>query len=217
MILVWKECVTTWRSPHRWLTETSMGAMLALLLGMALNPWSTWSPAFAAGLVWILVYFSTGVGAFRGESPDWRWRGMWTLWLSPVPRFWTFYAKWMGQLLWLIPSAIVQWLALWMFMDLAPPRHALESAGVAAVGLAGLSGLAVWIQTLTQGSQGREVLAPFLLFPLAVPMLLGLVRLTAHALTGVGPFPWLWAEFLVGYVVCGGLIPWILYDVVTEA
>jgi heme exporter protein B len=214
--LIWKECLLAWRKPQRWLAETTVGVVLAMIIGMALDAPAHVPAAWAAGLMWVLLYFTCALGAYRSGWADEEWGAQMALLLSPIDRSMIFYAKWITAMALLIPSGAVQWMALWLYLNLGIPSRPWELIGVAGVGIIGLSGISVWVQSLTRGSHARELLAPFLFFPFGIPLLLGLIRMTGHALTGAGPFPLLWLELAAAYIVCGGILPWLLYDVWTE-
>src|SRR5207244_12692916 len=69
--------------------------------------------------------------------------------------------------------------------------HAGALLGVGMLGIVGLSAIGTLLAALVLHVRGRELLMPLLLLPLALPVVLGCVRLTEAILAGTTSAPWL--------------------------
>jgi len=87
--------------------------------------------------------------------------------------------------------------------------------GVGVLGIAGLSAVGTLFAALVIHVRGRELLTPLLLLPVALPVVLGGVRLTETVLTGA-PGGGLWFGVLAVFDILFLLVAPILYDVVME-
>src|SRR5207244_12389349 len=92
--------------------------------------------------------------------------------------------------------------------------HAGALVGVGVQGSVGLSGIGTLLAALVLHVRGRELLMPLLLLPLALPVVLGCVRLTEAILTGTAAG--LWPAVLVSFDVVSVLVCPILFEVVMD-
>src|SRR5438309_8828815 len=92
--------------------------------------------------------------------------------------------------------------------------HAGALVGVGVLGIVGLSAIGTLLAALVLHVRGRELLMPLLLLPLALPVVLGCVRLTEAILAGTTSAPWLLV--LVVFDLVYLLVCPILFEVVMD-
>ena len=84
-------------------------------------------------------------------------------------------------------------------------------------GTLGFSSLGTLLTAMTASLRGREVLLPILLFPLMIPSLLSVVRLTAFLLFGVHEDEvFLWSQMLLASDILLGVASLLAFEFVTE-
>ena len=95
------------------------------------------------------------------------------------------------------------------FKPLLLPIILLGTVGFAAVG--------TLFSAMTVHARAREVLLPILLFPIAIPLLIAAVKLTAGLFDGQ---PWSsmgrWLQFLIGFDVIFLTVSYMTFDYVVE-
>jgi ABC-type transport system involved in cytochrome c biogenesis permease component len=214
--LVWKDCLSEWRSPGHLLTQASLGILLVVLVGMALDAPNRMPPNWTSGLLWLTLFFTCVLGMSRGEQRETELGAVLAVRLAPVDRSVAFYAKWTTTCLFVWVASAVEVAAFFIILNAPWPAHPLGFIATLAAGLFGLTGLGALVHLVALASSVREVLVPFLMFPLSIPLFLAVTRLTACALTGTKPLPWIWLEVLGGFIVLCAVLPWLLYETITE-
>ena len=93
-------------------------------------------------------------------------------------------------------------ISLWLFLLDIDVRYWLEFFLVILFGTIGFSSLGTLLTTMTATVRGKEMLLPILIFPLMVPSLLCVVRLTDFIFFGSHPEEvWSWWKLLSGFDV----------------
>jgi heme exporter protein B len=100
--------------------------------------------------------------------------GAWTgLLLSPIDRGSIFLGKLMGNGLMVLCVAFVSVPSFFLFMKQPVPQSMGLLAAALILGTWGFTAIGVFLSTLVQSSSITELLIPIMLFPLAVPLLIG--------------------------------------------
>lgn len=214
--LVWKDLQIEFRGRQFFWSSAALGVLLVFLLGMALDAAPHPPAAWAAGLLWICLFFSAAVTFNRHDAKDAEldaWAG---LLLSPLDRSMLFYAKWVSSAIFLFFIDSVVATAFFVMVNAAGPHLVAVFGLVILVGTVGLSGVGTFVATLATHTTMRDVITPILLFPLCVPLFLAVIRLTLFSLTAAGSFPWIWGEVLIAYIVAFSVLPWLLFEPLME-
>ncbi|MCL6631227.1 MAG: heme exporter protein CcmB [Alicyclobacillus herbarius] len=196
------------------LTPT-IGILLVLIVGMALGGPARLPNEWAAGLLWVVIFFMTAVTAQSQEARDVEFGAREALFMLPVDRSTVYYARWTSAVLFLWVAEALTAAAWYVLLHSTWPRRSLPFLFVLAAGGVCLSGISRFLINILGASSLRDVLFPLSLLPLAVPLLLALVRLTTTTLAGA-PLPLIWVEVIVGYLVVFGVLPWLVYEILLE-
>jgi heme exporter protein B len=173
----------------------------------------------AVGVLWIATVFTAMLGLLRGfaaEREDRLWDG---LLASPVDRASIWAARTVSLLVFQIA---VQVLALPVFWVLFLQQGRTPSYGVLVLALLladlGMAALGALVAGLASTARAREVLAPVLFLPFAIPLVIVAVSLTtgtippqtagSHTVTRLG--------FLGLYDTVFALLGWALFEYVVE-
>ncbi len=182
-----KDVRLEWRGRE---TTTMMGTLallLVLLLGFALDS----NPSRAPTILWIALSLAAMVGVARPTQAELEEGALETLLLYPGSREDLYWGKWAALTLILgaLLGVLLPLLGILFNLDLWRQLPAL--VGVGLLGIVGLASVGTLFAALALQVRGRELLMPLLLLPVALPIVLGGVRLTEAVLSG-GP----WAEWL---------------------
>lgn len=171
----------------------------------------------AAGLLWLPIFFSAllGIGRLMAiEEAEWNWEGMWT---APVDPGAIFFGKMLGSLLLVF---LVEWVSVPLFFILfnpPVPQSLPLLISCLLMGTWGYVSLACFFSVMAQASRLGDLLLPILLFPVSVPLVLAVVRLTQIALFPTMPGQeWVWLAVLGAYDILFTLLPILLFEYLLE-
>lgn len=205
------------RRKENFITIAFFAVLILVVFAFALGPTVTQLKELAPGLIWIVFVF-TGVlavgKAFHMEEANSTLEG---LLIAPVDRGVLYLSKVAGNALFilvthliLVPLFFVMFnLDLWQALPFLTVVLLLATVGFSAVG--------TLLAALTHAVRAREALVALLLFPLAVPLILGAVRSTEILFLGLGlAEASKWIKLMVAFdalFLAGG---YITFDYVVE-
>ncbi|MDZ4655360.1 MAG: heme exporter protein CcmB [Coriobacteriia bacterium] len=175
------------------------------------------------GLIWVAFIFMSLLGLNRSFVHEKDQGCIDALLLSPVDRPVIFFAKFSGNLLFLL---VVEALSLPVFAFLflqgregiANPVWLLGVVMFAAS--VGISGVGTLLATMTVNTSGKDILLAVVFVPLMYPLLMAAVGATFAAVIG-GPGSietfWAWMAWVVGFDVIMLLVAFGLYEFVIGA
>jgi heme exporter protein B len=171
----------------------------------------------APGILWLPILLSALLGFSRYGAVERDNGALNGLLLSPMDRGSLFLGKWLGNVFVVLCVALISVPAFFLFMKLPYPQSLILLTVTVILGSWGFTAMGVFLTTLAESSSISELLVPIMLFPLSVPLLIAIVRLTEIALfpsLGAGQF--LWISLLLGYNLIFTLIPMLLFDLILE-
>lgn len=206
-----KDLLLEWRGRE---TITAMGGLallVVLLLGLVLGA----EAARAPGILWVALLLAATLGISRWTQAEVEQQALETLLLYPGSREHLYWGKWaaLTLLLTVLLGLLLAVLGLLFNLDLWSRFPLLLGAGV--LGIAGLCAVGTLFAALLVHVRGRELLMPLILLPVALPVLLGGVRLMEAILTGA-PGGGLWIGVLAVFDILFLLVAPALYTVVLE-
>ena len=208
--VVRKDLLVEWRG-RQTTTATGMVALLMiLLLGFVIGS----EPGRAAAVLWVALGFAAVVGIPRITQSEVEQQALETLLLYPGSREHLYWGKSVALLIMLSALLVALLLLLGLLFSVDVWSHWGALLGVGMLGIVGLSAIGTLLAALVLHVRGRELLMPLLLLPLALPVVLGCVRLTEAVLadTPAG----LWPVVLVAFDLVYLLVCPILFEVVME-
>jgi len=213
--IVWKDVVAEWRDKEVLSAMFALAALVILIFNFAFELRVGNVREVVPGALWVAFIFAGMLGLSRSFVLE-RDRGYLDgLLLAPVDRSAILVAKSLSN--WLFMSlieVIVLLLASALFnLDLMRADLLL----VTALGTGGYAGLGTLMSALTANTRAREVLLPALLLPVAVPLLLAVVKATAGLLDGgtlAGVVHWL--QMVIGFDIIFLTLAGVLFGFVVE-
>ncbi|GMA52430.1 cytochrome C biogenesis protein B [Alicyclobacillus contaminans] len=203
------------RRPHLLATGLLFGALMMFITAIAVDGAGDLSDSMTAGLLWLNIFFTTAIGFLRQDRRDEEYGAATGIRFIPQDLSVIYYARWCSTLIFILCAVTVLTGMFFLLFNRAGPVRPLWFAASLGLGTLGLSGMGTFVSLLTAGSTLRDVLLPMLLFPVSLPLFLGVDRLTASALSGA-PVPWSWAGVLIGYLLMVSVLPWLLYETLME-
>lgn len=177
----------------------------------------------AAGLLWLAFIFTSMLGLNRSLVHEKDQGCLEALLLSPVDRPVIFFAKAIGNLIFLL---VVEVLTVPVFGFLFLQGRAVDTGALALIplvlvaGSVGIAGVGTLLATMSVNTSGKDFVLAMLFIPLMYPLLLGAVTATGAAIVGgpeaLGVFGVSMA-WVVGYDVIMLLASYGLYEFIVGA
>jgi heme exporter protein B len=177
----------------------------------------------AAGLLWLAFIFTSMLGLNRSLVHEKDQGCLEALLLSPVDRPVIFFAKMIGNLIFLL---VVEALTIPVFAFLFLQGQAIDTSTVMLIpivlvaGSIGIAGVGTLLATMSVNTSGKDFVLAMLFIPLVYPLLLGAVTATAAAIVG-GPEGaavfWTGMAWVIGYDVIMLLASYGLYEFIVGA
>ena len=153
------------------------------------------------GVIWIVFLMSGVLGLGKSFVQEMETGCMGGLLLTPVDRSVLFLGKMLANTLFLLFTQLL-FIPLCLFFFEIEVRNWLELLMVLFFGTVGFSSLGTLLTAMTSTLRGKEMLLPILIFPLMVPSLLCVVRLTEFLFFGAhSEEVWSWWKLLLGFDV----------------
>lgn len=176
----------------------------------------------AAGLLWLAFIFTSMLGLNRSLVHEKDQGCLEALLLSPVDRPVIFFAKVVGNLIFLL---VVEALTIPVFAFLflqgetVDPNALLLVPLVLVFGSIGIAGVGTLLATMSVNTSGKDFVLAMLFIPLVYPLLLGAVTATAAAIIGGDAISAFWTgmAWVVGYDVIMLLASYGLYEFIVGA
>jgi heme exporter protein B len=197
-------------------TSVAFGILMIFIMGIALDASSQIPMTWSAGLFWLTIFFTVSLGLNRRDDKDSEFQAWRAIWMAPLDRSLVYYAKWTSSSVFVLVTEFALMGAYFVILNQPFPARFGEFLLVLAGGAVGLTGIGSFLATMAATSTLREVLVPLLLFPLAIPLFLALIRLTVVSMVSSQAVNWIWVDVLCGYVVVFAVLPWLLYEVMVE-
>jgi heme exporter protein B len=170
----------------------------------------------APGVLWVAIAFAGMLGLSRSFIMEKDRGSMEGLLLTPVDRSAIYLGKMLGNVLFIVVVEVVILPIFVVLFNLSAEDLPLL-VGVMVLGTLGFAGVGTLFSAMAIHTRAREVLLPILLFPVAVPVMLASVKLTAAILDRVA-FDEVqnWFSLLVAFDAIFMALSVILFDFVVE-
>ena len=153
------------------------------------------------GIIWIIFLMSGVLGLGKSFVQEMETDCMGGLLTAPVDRSVSFLGKMLANTLFLLVTQLL-FMPLSLFLFKIEVGNWLELFLVLFFGTVGFSSLGTLLTAMTATVRGKEMLLPILIFPLMIPSLLCVVRLTDFLFFGSHPEEvWSWWKLLLGFDV----------------
>jgi len=202
-----KDLLVEWRSRDLVIAMIVFAFLALVTFNFALDLRPEMVSAVGRGVLWVVVVFAGTIGLGRSFAAERDQGTLEGLLVAPLDRSALFFAKVLGNMLFMGLVEIVTVGAFVVLFNVA--IDPLPLAAILALGTLGLAATGTLFAGIASNTRAREVLLPVLLFPIIVPILIGVVQASQPALgeSVAREAPWLvlLATFDVVYLAAGAV------------
>lgn len=179
-----KDLLLEIRERRRLNTILFFGVMITFLFSFAFGTDPNFLKKLAPGLLWLVILFSSLFALAESFDQETREECLERLVLFCPDSRAIFLGKLLSNLVFILLIQIIVLFFLSVLFGLSAPARA-GALGVALfLGSLGLATLGTFYSGLTSAIKARQVLLPFLLFPMLIPLLLGAILATQMGMLG---------------------------------
>ncbi|MPZ14717.1 MAG: ABC transporter permease subunit [Chloroflexi bacterium] len=191
------------------LTAMLVFSLLALVtFNFALDLRPEVMSAVGPGVLWVALVFGSTLGLARTFAAERDHGTLEGLLMAPLDRSALYLAKLLANLIIISAAATVSVPAFAVLFDVAVDIPAV--LGTLLLGAVGVAAVGTLFSAMASHTRAREVMLPILLFPILVPILIGVVQATGLALGSPTARDMPWLSLLVAfdgiYVAVGALV-----------
>lgn len=169
-----------------------------------------------AGALWVAFLFASVLGLNRSFVKEHDKGCIEGLLLAPAERSVIYFAKFIGNLLFILIVEIFTIPLVSIFFSRKEIfENPLELLGILVLGSIAISSIGTILSAITVNTKTRELLLPILLFPLILPVIIGAVEVTSYIFQPEGSVIQ-WLRLLVVYDIIFVLVPFLMFDYVVE-
>lgn len=207
-----------------WRTKDSLNGMLffALLVvvvfSLAFDPtaYPRVARQISGGLLWVGLLFASMTALNTAWARELRNGVLEAQRLAPSPASALFLGKAISNFLFVTAVELVLAPVFTLFYNLHPLGQTSLLLAILPLGTWALVCNGTFFAALGLRSRNRELLLPLVLFPIAMPALLGMIQATTAVLTG-DFLPTLWVKLLIAYDIIFTTACLLLFEVILQA
>ena len=216
LILVWKDVLIDLRRKDNLLSILLFSILTLLVFQFALGEEPEVFLLALPGVIWIVFLMSGVIGLGKSYVQEMETGCMGGLLTAPVDRSVLFLGKMLANTIFLVLSQLL-FIPLCLFLFEIEVRNWMELILVLLFGTVGFSSLGTLLTAMTATVRGKEMLLPILIFPLMVPSLLCVVRLTDFLFFGShSEEVWSWWKLLLSFDVVLFTVSLLGFEFVVE-
>ncbi len=199
LALVWKDVLIDLRRKENLLSMLLFAVLTLLVFQFAMGEHPKMFLTALPGVVWIVFLLSGVLGLGKSFMQEIETGCMGGLLMAPVDRSVLYLGKMLANTFFLFISQMFFIPLCLLLFDVSVSDWG-QMLLVLLAGTVGFSSLGTLLTAMTATVRGKEMLLPILLFPLMVPSLLCVVRLTDNLFFGSHPEEvWSWWKLLLGF------------------
>ncbi len=196
--------------------------LVLLIFNFTLSVDSESALTLGPGILWVAFIFAGSLGLNRSFASERENRALHGLMLAPVDHSALYLGKLISNVVFMLVAEILILPLFMLFFNLnllteLPPSQLLTLLLVVLVGTLGYAAVGTTLAAITANTTMREVLLPILLFPVAVPVVIGAAEAT-RLIFQPDPFssPWGWIKLLIVFCVVFTVVSWMTFEYVLE-
>jgi heme exporter protein B len=190
LAIVWKDVRCELRTRQVWIAMGMFAVLVLVVFNFAFDLRIDNVAAVAPGALWVAFVFASVLGLGRTLAAEQDHGAMDRLMICPVDRKAVYFAKLLGNLIFLVAVEVV---AVPIFAALYNlPVLSAMMVLVVLLGTVGVAAVGTLFSAVALGTRAREMLLPLLVFPLIIPIVIAAVRATQSLVSPAsGDPPWL--------------------------
>ena len=179
-----KDVRLEWRSKDAINAMLFFALLVVVIFSFSFDPDAEESRRIAGGLMWVALLFAAVVALNQTWARELRNQVLDAYRVSPAPANALFLSKVLGNFLFVAVLEALMTPLFIVFFNLRALGPAWQLILVAVFGTWALVVNGTFFAAISLRTRSREIMLPLLLFPIAIPALLAMVRATTVILTG---------------------------------
>jgi heme exporter protein B len=194
-----KDLRLEWRSKDAINSMLFFSLLVVVIFSFAFNPTAEESRLIAGGLIWVSFLFAAVVALNQTWAREIRNQVLDAYRVSPAPFNALFLAKAIGNFIFVSVLELLMTPLFVIFYNLRSVGPVYQLLMVALLGTWAIVVNGTFFAAVSLRTRAREIMLPLLLFPIAIPALLGAVEATTEILAG--EYSRFWITLLAAYDV----------------
>ena len=184
MAIVWKDFVTEFKTRELFSAMFIFALLVILIFIFSVNLSIVKASEVGPGILWVAFLFSGTLGLNRSFVLEKENGCLMGLMLAPADRTAIYFGKLISNLVFLSIMELFILPLFMIFFNIDLLEHLLPLLLVIFLGTLGFCTLGTLLSSLSSNLKTREIMLPILLYPLLVPIVIGVVRMTGQILAG---------------------------------
>ena len=184
MAIVWKDFVTEFKTRELFSAMFIFALLVILIFIFSVNLSIVKASEVGPGILWVAFLFSGTLGLNRSFVLEKENGCLMGLILAPADRTTIYFGKLISNFVFLTAMELFILPLFMVFFNINLLEHLLPLLLVIFLGTLGFCTLGTLLSSLSSNLKTREIMLPILLYPLLVPIVIGVVRMTGQILAG---------------------------------
>ena len=184
MAIVWKDFVTEFKTRELFSAMFIFALLVILIFIFSVNLSIVKASEVGPGILWVAFLFSGTLGLNRSFVLEKENGCLMGLILAPADRTTIYFGKLISNFVFLTAMELFILPLFMVFFNIDLLEHLLPLLLVIFLGTLGFCTLGTLLSSLSSNLKTREIMLPILLYPLLVPIVIGVVRMTGQILVG---------------------------------
>ncbi len=214
--VAWKDLQAEWRTREVFSAMFVFALLILIIFNFALELRAENARVLVPGILWVAFTFAGMLGLNRSFIQEKDRGSLEGLLLCPVDRSAIYLGKMLAN--WALMALVAVFILPVSFVLFNLSFGALPMiVVVTALGTLGFAGVGTLFSAMAVNTRAREVMLPLLLFPVAVPLIISAVKLTAGIMDGLaGAELARWWQLLVGFDAIFFTLSFVTFDYAIE-
>lgn len=182
--IVWKDFVTELKTRELFSAMFVFALLVILIFIFSVNLSIVDASEVGPGILWVAFLFSGTLGLNRSFVLEKENGCLMGLMLAPADRTAIYFGKLISNLVFLSIMELFILPLFMIFFNIDILEHLLPLLLVIFLGTLGFCSLGTLLSSLASNLKTREIMLPILLYPLLIPIVIGVVRMTGQVLAG---------------------------------
>ena len=182
--ILWKDLLCEYRSREVVVSMVVFALLVIVLFNFAFELGEGFKASVGSGILWTAFLFSSVLGMNRSFALEKEGDSIQGILLSPADRGAIFLGKLAGNLIFLLIVEAVSLPVFGILYNFPLDRLFLGLGPVVLLATIGLATVGTLFASIAVNTKAREVMLPLLLFPVAIPVIIGAVAATTQILAG---------------------------------
>ena len=182
--IVWKDFVTEFKTRELFSAMFIFALLVILIFIFSVNLSIVKASEVGPGILWVAFLFSGTLGLNRSFVLEKENGCLMGLVLAPADRTTIYFGKLISNFVFLTAMELFILPLFMVFFNIDLLEHLPPLLLVIFLGTLGFCTLGTLLSSLSSNLKTREIMLPILLYPLLVPIVIGVVRMTGQILAG---------------------------------